>query len=277
MRKTCLLAAAALATLAGLVPAWAADLPAAIRARGALAAAIVPNYPPLELRDPATSQLTGFDVEMGNEIARRLGVTMRWQETSFDQMLSSVRTGRVDIIISGMSDKPDRRDAASFVNYLRSGSQIFTQARRAAEFPTRESLCGKSVGASRRTDYVNVLKAFSDAECVAKGRPEIRIVGTDGSADARTQLRQGRIDAAMQGGETLPYLMEQERNAYALVGEPVSYTLMGIATGKDATELQAALAEALRGMLADGSYAALLQKWNLTPNAISEVTINAGQ
>lgn len=271
MLRTMLLAAAA---LAAPLATQAEDLPSSIRSRGSITAAIVPNYPPLELRDPATNQLTGFDVELGNEIAKRLGVTMRWQETSFDQMMSSVRTGRADIILSGMSDTAERRGVASFVNYLRSGSQIFTQASRAAEFPAREAFCGKSVGASRRTNYVNVLKAFSDAECVAKGRPEIRIVGTEGSADARTQLRQGRIDAAMQGGETLPYLMAQEPNTYALVGDPVDYTLMGIATAKEAAELQAAIAGALRAILADGTYAALLAKWNLTPSAVAEVTIN---
>ncbi|MDT8262439.1 transporter substrate-binding domain-containing protein, partial [Roseomonas sp. DSM 102946] len=65
-----------------------------------------------------------------------------------------------------------------------------------------------------------------------------------------------------------------EPNTYALVGEPVEYTLMGIGTAKDAEALRTALAEALRGMMADGSYAALLTKWNLTPSAVEKVTIN---
>ncbi|MBI0539298.1 ABC transporter substrate-binding protein [Roseomonas sp. KE2513] len=257
--------------------AGAAELPSAIRSRGSITAAIVPNYPPLELRDPATNVLTGFDVELGNEIAKRLGVAMRWQETSFEQMMSSIRTRRADIILSGMSDTAERRGVASFVNYLRSGAQLFTQATRAGEFGTRESICGKSVGASRRTNFVNVLKTFNDTECLARGRPEIRIVGTEGSADARTQLRQGRIDVAMQGGETLPYLMAQEPNTYALIGEPVEYTLMGIATDKDATELQAAIAGVLGAIMADGTYAALLAKWNLTSGSVTELTINGGR
>ncbi|MHB0670196.1 ABC transporter substrate-binding protein [Roseomonas mucosa] len=270
MFRTLLLTAVALLPLV----AQAAELPESIRSRGSIVTAIVPNYPPLELRDPATNQLTGFDVELGETLAKRLGVKMQWQETTFDQMIASLRTGRVDLILSGMSDTPERRGVANFVDYLRSGSQIFTQASRAAEFPNRDALCGKAVGASRRTNYVNVLRQFSDAECVAKGRPAIRVVGTEGSADARTQLRQGRIDAAMQGNETLPYIMAQEPNTYALVGEPVEYTLMGIGTAKDAEALRTALAEALRGMMADGSYAALLTKWNLTPSAVEKVTIN---
>jgi polar amino acid transport system substrate-binding protein len=276
MLKKLALAATALAPLVMGLAAQAAELPSHIRSRGAIIAAVVPNYPPLEMRDPQTNALTGFDIELGEAIAARLGVKMQWQETSFDQMLASVRTGRVDIILSGMSDLKTRQDTASFVDYLRSGSQFFTQASRSAEFPNAEALCGKKVGASRRTALPNDIKAFSDANCVAKGRPAIDYVPTEGSADARTQLRQGRIDAAMQGGETLPYIQGLEPNTYALVGEPVRYTLMGIATGKDETGLQQVLAEALRGLIADGTYAKLAAKWQLTPSMIPEVQINGG-
>ncbi|MFB9968907.1 transporter substrate-binding domain-containing protein [Pseudoroseomonas cervicalis] len=62
-----------LAATAAILPlaAQAADLPSRIASRGTLIAAIVPNYPPLEMRDPQTNQLTGFDVELGNAIAER--------------------------------------------------------------------------------------------------------------------------------------------------------------------------------------------------------------
>ncbi|KAA2213485.1 ABC transporter substrate-binding protein [Teichococcus oryzae] len=274
MLKQALLGAVLAATSLG---AMAAELPSRIASRGAIIAAIVPNYPPLDLRDPATGKLTGFDVELGEALAAKLGTKMQWQETSFDQMLASVRTGRVDIILSGMSDLKSRQETATFIDYLRSGSQFFAQASRIKEFPAPDALCGKRVGASRRTALPNDIKAFSDAECVAKGKPAIEYVPTEGSADARTQLRQGRIDAAMQGGETLPYIMGLEPNTYALVGEPVRYTLMGIATGKDEAQLQQALAEGLRGLMADGTYAKLAEKWQLTPSMIPEVQINGGE
>lgn len=273
MFRTFLLATALLASAA---TAQAADLPARITQRGTLVAAIVPNYPPLDLRDPASGKLTGFDVEFGDAIAAKLGLKMEWQETSFEQMLAAVKTGRVDIIISGMSDLKSRQDTADFVDYLHSGSQMFTQASRAKEFATAEALCGKSVGASRRTALVDDIKKFSDEHCVATGKPAINVVGTEGSADARTQLRQGRIDAAMQGGETLPYIMAQEPNTYAAVGEPVRFTPMGIAVGKDQAGLRDAIAEAARALVADGSYAKIADKWALAPSMLKEITINVG-
>ncbi len=239
-----------------------------------LTVAIVPNYPPMEFRDPATGTLTGFDVELGEAIGKKLGVKWTWQETSFDQMLPALATGRVGAIMSGMTDMATRHDASSFVDYLRSGPAFFVQQSRAAEFKDMAALCGKNVGASRRTSFPKEIAAWSDAHC--PGNP-IKFVGTEGSADARTQLKQGRIDAAVQGNETLPYVMAQEPNAYVAVGGPIATQLTGLALPVKDTSLQQAVAGALDAMIADGSYQALLDKWQLADNGVAKATINAGQ
>ena len=173
----------------------AAELPPDIAQRGSMKLAIVPNYPPMEFRDPATNTLTGFDVELGEALGRKLGVKIAWQETSFDQMMPAIATGRVDAILSGMTDLASRQDTATFVDYLRNGPQFFVQQSRAAEFKDITSFCGKSVGASRRTSFPKMIATWSDAHC---GSNTIKFVGTEGSGDARTQLKQGRLDAAVQ-------------------------------------------------------------------------------
>jgi polar amino acid transport system substrate-binding protein len=254
--------------------ASAATLPDRIAARGSLILAITPNYPPMELRDPASNALTGFDVDLGEALARKLGVKVEWQETAFEQMLPAVATGRVDAILSGMSDLASRHDAASFVDYLRSGPQFFALASRAGEFSDMRALCGKSVGASRRTSFPKEIEAWSQGHC---GDKPIAFVGTEGSADARTQLRQGRIDAAVQGNETLSYVMAQEPNVYASIGAPIGAQLTGIAVAKDDAALQNAIAGALDALIADGTYKALLDKWRLSSNGIEKAAINAGQ
>lgn len=269
------LAAGALLLIAAL-PAQSADIPAEIKARGTLIAA-VPNYPPLELRDPATNDLIGLDVDLGNAIAAKLGLKMQWQETSFEQMVSAVDTGRVDLILSGMTDLATRHDKVSFVDYLKSGPQFFVQASRAKEFPDMLALCGKSVGTSRRTSFPNEIAAWSAANCKAAGKPDIVVVGTEGSPDARTQLKQGRVDAAMQGNETLPYVMGLEPGTYAPVGERISSQFTGVGIAKGATELQAAVAGAFGEVIADETYAKILDKWKLSNDAVEKVTINAGQ
>ena len=267
MIATALLCAAVTGT------AVAAELPAEIKQNG-LKIAVVPNYPPMEFKDPATSTLTGFDVDLGEALAKRLGVKLAWQETSFDQLMPGITTQRFDAILSGMTDYKSRQDAASFVDYLRSGPRFFVQTSRATEFKEPSAVCGKKVGASRRTMFPRDIAAWSDAHC---GASPIQFVGTEGSADARTQLKQGRIDAAVQGNETLPYIMDQEPNAYTPVGETIATQFTGLAVPVKATELQQALSSALEALIADGTYKTLLAKWKLSDNGIEKVTINAGQ
>ena len=264
-----------LALAASSPPAGAQDLPPALASSKTLRVAIVPNYPPLDFKDPATNKLTGFDVDLGEALAAKLGLQVAWQETSFDQMMPAIATDRVDVVLSGMSDVATRHDTASFVDYLRSGPQFFTQKSRAAEFADMAALCGKKVGASRRTNFPGEIAAWSKAHC-PEDKP-VAYVGTDGSADARTQLRQGRIDAAVQGGETLPYVIGQDPNSFVALGKPIALQYTGIAVAVKQEGLQKALAGALDALIADGSYAKLLAKWQLDGMGVERATINAGQ
>jgi len=270
MTKTSLAAA----LIAMVTAVGAAELPPEIATKGSLTVAIVPNYPPMEFRDPATSALTGFDVDLGEALGKKLGVKIVWQETSFDQFMPSIAMGRVDAILSGMTDLASRHETATFIDYLRSGPRFFVQQSRAGEFNDMAALCGKKVGASRRTSFPKEIAAWSEAHCANN---QIQFVGTDGSADARTQLKQGRVDAAVQGSETLPYLMDLEPNAYAPVGERISSQFTGLAFAVKEKSLQQAVADALDALIADGSYHALLAKWKLNDNGIEKATINAGQ
>jgi len=254
--------------------AVAVELPAEIAKQGSIRVAIVPNYPPMEFRDPATNALTGFDVELGEALGRALGVKIAWQETSFDQMMPAIATGRVDAILSGMTDLANRQDTATFVDYLRNGPRFFAQQSRAAEFKDTMVLCGKTVGASRRTSFPKLVAAWSDAHC---GGDPIKFVGTEGSADARIQLKQGRLDAAVQGGETLPYMMDLEPGAYIPIGDVFAVQFTGLALSVKEKALQQAVVEALNALIADGSYRALLAKWKLTDYGVEKATINAGQ
>jgi polar amino acid transport system substrate-binding protein len=215
-------------------PVIAAELPAEIVKAGVLKVAIVPHYPPM----PA------------------------------------IATGRVDAILSGMTDVASRQDAATFVDYLRNGPLFFVQETRATEFKDMAALCGRKVGASRRTSMPKMIATWSDANCA--GAP-IVFVGTEGSADARTQLRQGRIDAAVQGGETLPYIMALEPGVYRPVGGVFAAQFTGLALPVKEKGLQQAMVDALDALIADGTYKALLTKWKLTDFGIEKATINAGQ
>lgn len=267
----------ALITLAAMVAATAVQaegLPDRIKSAGKVIVANQPNYPPMEYKDPATNTLMGVDIDLGVALAKQLGVKVEWADIGFEQMISSLETGRVDLIHSGMSDLPKRRDTLDFVDYMKSGAQFYTSAARAEEFKTPADFCGKTVGMSRRTSFPDETAKWSAANCEAKGLPAIKVVGTEGSADARAQLKQGRVDGAVQGSETLPYLMTLEKNTYAIVGEPITAVYQGIAFSKKDPALRDAYAGALKAIMASGEYKAVFAKHGLEGTMLDGIYIN---
>ena len=111
-----------------------------------------------------------------------------------------------------------------------------------------------------------------------RGRPASRrsqYVPGENTIDVRNQLKQGRIDAAVQGSETLPYAQTQEPGKYRIVGEPFAMGYQGIMFRKDDAALREVVTEALTAMIADGAYKAMLDKYGLGANAVAEPLLNA--
>jgi polar amino acid transport system substrate-binding protein len=251
-------------------------LPDRVRAAGKLVVGTYPNYPPLTFRDPATNRRLGFDVDLAEAVGKELGLPVEWQEMPFVQFFPSLQTGRIDLAIDGISDLPARREVLDFVDYLRTGAVFYTlEATAALREPT--DLCGKRVGASRSTNWPSNIETWSRENCVAAGKPPITVVGTEGSIDARTQLRTGRIDGAVQGNETIGWLQGNERGVYRVLGTAFTENLAAIPISKNEPVLRDAVKAALERLVASGAYAELLKKWGLEQNAIPAITVNAGR
>lgn len=269
--------AVALLVAAVAAAAAAQDVPDRIKKTGKIVAATQPNYAPISYKDPATNQLMGFDIELGEAIAKELGVKIEWQETAFAQMISSLVTGRVDIVMAGMSDLPGRREQVDFVDYLKTGAQFYTSQANAATIKTPADLCGKKVGASRSTNWPGQIEEWSKQNCVAKGRPAISVVGTEGSIDARTQLKSGRLDGGVQGSETLSYFQKLEPNTYVILGSAFTESLMGIPTPKTEPQLRDAVKGALERLQKNGTYDQIAAKYGVAGNKLSPIAINQGK
>jgi polar amino acid transport system substrate-binding protein len=272
MNRACILAA--VSALFAAAPAHAAELPDAIKQAGALKLTINATYAPMAYRDPATNELIGLDVDLAAGIAKRLGVKIVWSETPFAELIPSLATRRSDFIISGITDRASRRDTADFIDYLTTGPQFFAMAETAPK--DRLELCGKKIGTTRSTSYPIEIEKWSKANCESAGKPALVYVPGENSIDVRNQMKQGRIDAAIQGSETLPYAMAQEAGKYKAVGEPFSLGYQGIMFRKDDAQMREVVTETLAAMIADGTYKTILEKWGLGANAVAKPMMNAG-
>lgn len=264
----------AAALIAPVTSAYAEGIPQHILDRGTFQLSVSGSYAPMEYIDPETGELTGVDIDLGNAIAERMGLTVEWTNTTFAQLVTALTSGRTDFILSGMADRPSRRETMDFVDYMSSGAQFMTME--TSDMQEMTDLCGGTVGAARSTSYPDLVAAWSEKTCVPAGLPPVRFEGTNSAIDARSQMQQGRIDAVVQGSETIPHAMKTEPDLYRPLGEPFTTTLQGIAFRKEDTALRDAVAEALRAVMEDGTYAQILASYGLEANVLDEPLLNAG-
>lgn len=256
-----------------LAPAHAADLPAKYKEAGKLVVAVDSTFPPMNYRDLATGQIVGVGADMMRALSEELGVEIELVEAAYPQLLPGLETGRFDFIAAAMADMPPRRDKLSFVDYLKTGPQVFARADSAIKTP--EDLCGKTVAHARFvTSYPAAVNAFSDAYCVANGKAPIQLVTED--LAVQIGLVQNRFDAGAVTVEAVAYLQQTEPDTYQRVGAPLRDWLYGLAFLKDDTELRDAIAEGVQALIDDGKYFEVLRKHNVEEIALPKVTIDAG-
>jgi len=251
-------------------------LPEKLKSAGTIVVGIESTYPPMAYKDPKTNERIGVNIDLVESIARELGVKVKWEEMSFEQLMTSLTTGRIDMIGTAISDLPSRREKLTFVDYLVTGAQPFTTVAKKDTIKSEADLCGKTIGAPRTTNYYPIAQAWSEKNCVAAGKPAATINGTAGATATRLDLKQGRLDAAVLGPEFVAHLMADEPNTYALAGEPLTRTLFGFAFNKAEAGLRDAVAAALTAIMKSGAYGKTLQKFGLERQAMTDVKIDAG-
>ena len=257
----------------------AARVPAKIKETGKLVVGTSPTYPPLEFKDPMTLKLTGLDIDLSEEIGKRLGLKVEWREQSFDQLINSLDTARIDMGASGMTDIPARREKTDFVDYFSTGTQLFTMPAVGADLKKVEDVCGKPVSVNRNGIFYIRMQDFNQKTCVAKGLPEVKYVLVDKTADARVQLLQGRVVAAAMGVDAIRYLNEQkdspDRGKFTLIGEPVAIDYAGFGFAKSNSALRDVVADAVDAMIKDGTYGKIFDKWEMPYATVKATMINA--
>ena len=99
-----------------------------VREAGVLIVAFDASYPPFETTD-GLGNFSGFDVDVANEIARRMGVNVQYANTSFDSLYDALTGRKADVVISGLRDEAERtRDVIYTTSYFDAGQVLIVRA-----------------------------------------------------------------------------------------------------------------------------------------------------
>ncbi|MFI5492344.1 transporter substrate-binding domain-containing protein [Actinoplanes sp. NPDC051859] len=243
-----------------------AALPDSIKQSGVLVGGTDPTFEPMTFMDG--DKFTGLDVELVEALAAKLGLTVKWQNLGFGDLLSNVEGHKIDVSISSMFDRAERQKQADFVNYLNAGTSIVVP-KGVGDIGGMPGLCGRRVAVQPDTVYVEMAQAASD-KCAGGKKATLVSSNTPSATVAKKSA-----DAALNDFP-IAALDVQKDATLELSGPQIEAIPYGIGVAKDRKPLTAALQAALYSLINDGSYDALLTKWKVTEGALRTGAINGG-
>jgi polar amino acid transport system substrate-binding protein len=247
--------------------ALAAQVPDAVKADSKLVIGTDPTYEPSEFKD-ASGKIIGFDVDLGTAIAKKLGLTAEFQESKFDNIIPSIGS-KYELGMSSFTDSKEREQTVDFVTYFKAGTAW--AAKDTSLDP--DNACGKKVAVQTGTVQDQTDLPARSKKCTAEGKPAIVIQRYENQDEATNAVALGRADAVLAD---LPVMVAATNKVPELkrVGENYDTAPYGIAMAKTSGTLKDAVLGAVKALIADGTYKAILDRWKVSDGAITDPVIN---
>ncbi|GLV49024.1 amino acid ABC transporter substrate-binding protein [Thermus sp. LT1-2-5] len=207
-------------------------------------------FPPFNYFDEK-NQLTGFEIDLGNALAKKLGLKPVWITQAFDSLLIQLNQGRFDFVIASHGITEERAKAVDFTNpHYCTGGVIVSKK---GGPTTAKDLQGKVVGVQIGTTYMEAAQKIP-------GIKQVRTYQKD--PDALQDLLAGRLDAWITDRFVAKEAIKERKLENTLqLGELVFEEKVAMAVAKGNKSVLDALNGALAELMKDGTYAQISKKW----------------
>ncbi|AQS85907.1 hypothetical protein A0U92_15310 [Acetobacter aceti] len=239
--------------------------PVAITGENPIVVAVNTGNPPMEFRDPETTQMQGFDIDLAAAIGRVSARPVTWVDSTFEQLIPTLLSGRANMIISGFYDIPARHVLFDFIPYLTTGSQFYTSAEH-DDIHTLTDLCGKTVTTIQGTSFAEQAARWSARNCEAHGKPAIKVMWDSDLGQQLSNLREGRSSAALHGQEVVAFIVGLRGGHFRPIAAPINQTNIVAAFRKGDIQNETLFSEALTRIRQSNDFINIAKKWNLSNN-----------
>lgn len=216
------------------------------------------DYRPFEYHDEKTNEMIGYDIDLANIIAKKIGVPLEIKEMQFTSLIPTLQIGQADLVIAAMYITDERKQVVDFADpYMDTGMVLVTRANDNS-IKGLSDLNGKVVGVKAGATSEKVAQDLK-----AKGT-NITIKSYKETTDYLMDLQTGRIDVAIN--DLLNQLeYDKTQPNVKIVGNPFTKASLGIAVKKGDKELVDLINSVLKEMKQNGQADQLYKKW-LTKN-----------
>jgi L-cystine transport system substrate-binding protein len=223
-----------------------------IKKDGKLVVGTEGQYYPVTYFDKDTKELTGFDVELMKEVAKKLNLEIEFKTMEFDGILPSLRSGKIDLAANDFTVNEERKKKFDFtIPYKYSyGSALVRESDNSINKP--EDLKGKKVGGALTSNYSKY----------AEGQGA-KVVAYTGSDTVLPDIVNGRVDAVLNDYLVLIQTLNQYKKPGLKLAEELKFepNVGAFVIQKDSPELKKQLDKALQELIDDGTVGKLSTKF----------------
>ncbi len=250
----------------------AAQVPAAFKKKGELKVASDASYPPNEFIQPGSSDVVGMDADLTKALGQVMGLKVTVGNATFDGIIPGLAAKKYDVGASSFTDTKEREKTVDFVTYYSVRTRFFVKASGGPKINGLADLCGHKVAVEKGTTQQTDSEAQSK-KCTAAGKGAVKVLTFPDQNGANLALTSGRADVGMADSPVVDYQVKKSGAQFKLAGKPYGPFPYGIAIPKNSGLAKSVLA-ALKKLMADGTYVAILKKWGIQDGAISNPKIN---
>jgi lysine/arginine/ornithine transport system substrate-binding protein len=213
------------------------------------------SYAPFESKAP-DGKLVGFDIDLGNEICKRMNAKCVWVEQDFDGMIPGLKAKKFDGVLSSMTITPQRQEQIAFSAKLFNTPTRLVEKKGASFQPTADSLKGKSVGVEQGT----IQETYAKDNWAPKG---VNVVPYQNQDQVYADLISGRLDAALQDEvqADLGFLKTPRGAGFQFAGKEIPTGAAAIGLRKEDADLKTKIDKAIADMIKDGTYKKIEAKY----------------
>ena len=195
-------------------------------------------------------QLTGYEIEVAELVAKKMGLKFEWKTVGFDALLTGLAQDRWDLVIASHAITEERAKAVTFtLPHYCSGGQIVSMK---PEIAKAADLAGKTVAVQTGTTYLDNVKKVP-------GVKDVKNFPTDEAA--RNALASKRVDAWVTDRFVAKEMLAKSPNTGFKAGDMLFIEQVASAVSKGNQGLADAWNKALQEVIADGSVAAVSKKY----------------
>jgi polar amino acid transport system substrate-binding protein len=252
----------------------AREVPAATKSKGTLIVATDPHYAPDEFIGADGRTIEGMDPDLAKALAAVMGLKVKVVSASLSTIIPGLSSGKYDLGMSSITDTKRREKSVDFVTYFKTGTSFYTNTTGGLVIQNGlADLCGRSVAVGRGTTQASDAAAQS-AKCKAAGKKGIKIFVYRNQTAARLGVTRGLGAVGMADYPVAAFLVVNSKGQFKLTGTPYNVAPYGIAIPKG-NGMAKPILHAMRVLMANGTYKAILQRWYILSGAISTPEINA--